>query len=190
MVVIFVFPYNWKHFYVSLFFFYYFIYVFVCVCACVYVEGIGVVEEVIEGLAVAKSANAAYVQSSGLRQQEVPGEEKQGWKASEKHKTLATSCSFGNCVCFWDHSLIFCLERSLRVKRCHKILAYGSDWRRWEHCEYVWGHSMTLPAYFHSVYFYAMAPLSRDSVSCSFTLNAICEESYSFLFWVVLSLHL
>lgn len=39
---------------------------FVCVCACVYVEGIGVVEEVIEGLAVAKSANAAYVQSSGF----------------------------------------------------------------------------------------------------------------------------
>lgn len=41
---------------------------------------------------------------------------------------------------------------------------------------------MTLLACFHSIYFYAMAPLSRDGLNCSFTLKAICKESCSCFF--------
>lgn len=94
MVVIFVFPYNWKHFYVSLFFLLFC--VFVCVCACVYVEGIGVVEEVIEGLAVAKSANAAYVQSSGFEATRSPRWRKAGLES--KWETQNTC----NLLLFWE----------------------------------------------------------------------------------------
>lgn len=43
--------------------------------------------------------NAACKGCSDLSQQELPGEEKHGWKESEKHKAFATSHSFGNGVC-------------------------------------------------------------------------------------------
>lgn len=52
-------------------------------------------------------ANADFEWSSDLKQQEVPGEEKHGWKASEKRKALPTSRSFGNCVCVSETTVVF-----------------------------------------------------------------------------------
>lgn len=55
----------------------------------------------IEGLAVVNSLQKQSEQSSDLNQEEVPGEEKHVWKASEKCKALATFRSFGNSVCVY-----------------------------------------------------------------------------------------
>lgn len=87
--------------------------------------------------------------------------------------------TLGNGVCIWNHSLVCCLKRLLGVKFCHMILASGYDWSQWGSSVCIWGHSMTLPACFHSLYFCVTAPLSRDNLNCSFTLDAICKESYS-----------
>lgn len=82
-------------------------------------------------------------------------------------------------VCMWNHILVCCLKRLLGVKFCHMILASGYDWSQWGSSVCIWGHSMTLPACFHSLYFCVMAPLSRDNLNCSFTSKAICKESFS-----------
>lgn len=100
----------------------------------------------------------------------------------EMRSTCSLSLFWEQCVCIWNHSLVCCLKRLLGVTFCHKILASGSDWSQWETSECIWGHSMTRPACFHSLYFYAMALLSRDNLNCKFTLKAICIGKLFFCF--------